>query len=106
MKMAEVRRAALALPESAEAPHHHYGSFRVRGKIFATFPPGDGFLHLFVGEADRERALELHDDFVEKLFWGGKVAGIRVTLAKAPARVVKELLQAAWTHKAPKALRP
>ena len=36
MKLADVRKFALALPEVAEAPHHHYGSFRVRGKILAT----------------------------------------------------------------------
>lgn len=104
MRLAAVRKLALALPEVTEAPHHHYGSFRVRGKIFATFPPGDEFLHLFVGEPERERVLELHEVFVEKLFWGGKVAGIRVKLKAAAPRVVKELVRAAWEHKAPKAL--
>jgi hypothetical protein len=104
MKLADVRRFALALAEVTEAPHHHYGSFRVRGKIFATFPPGGERLHLFVNEEARERALELHPECVEKLFWGGKVAGIRVTLADAAPRVVKELVRAAWEHKAPKSL--
>lgn len=105
MKLADVRKFALALAEVAESPHHHYGSFRVRGRIFATFPPGDGHLHLFVNEEARERALELHPEYVEKLFWGGKVAGIRVTLEAASPRVVKELVRAAWEHKAPKSLR-
>lgn len=36
MKMATVRRFALQLPEITEQPHHHDGSFRVRGKIFVT----------------------------------------------------------------------
>ena len=36
--MADVRTWALSLPESTEQPHHHLGSFRVRGKIFATVP--------------------------------------------------------------------
>jgi hypothetical protein len=34
----EARRMALALPESTEADHHGFPSFRVRGKIFATLP--------------------------------------------------------------------
>ena len=104
MKLEAARRIALALPEAAEAPHFDLTSFRVRGKIFATSPPGGEFLHVFVDEGERERALELHPEFVEKLWWGKKVAGLRVTLAKAPAGVVKALLESAWRRKAPKAL--
>lgn len=106
MKLAEVRKFAMALPEVTQAPHHHYGSFRVRGRIFVTFPPGDEHLHVFVGEEARERALELHPEFVEKLFWGGKVVGVRVGLGKALPRVVKELVRSAWANKAPKSLLP
>ena len=36
--MADVRSWALSLPESSELPNHELGSFRVRGKIFATVP--------------------------------------------------------------------
>lgn len=106
MKLDAVRRFAMTLPEVTEAPHHHYGSFRVRGKIFATFPPGGAHLHLFVDEAARERALEIHDDFAAKLLWGGKVAGLRVDLAAAPAGAVKALVRCAWAHKAPASLKP
>jgi len=35
-----VRRMALALPETAEAPHFDKTSFRVAGKIFATWAQG------------------------------------------------------------------
>ena len=55
-------------------------------------------------DAARERALELHPEFVEKLWWGKKVVGLRVTLAKASTSVVKQLLANAWKRKAPKAL--
>ena len=106
MKLEAVIRFASTLPEVTQAPHHHYGSLRVRGKIFATFPPGEAHLHLFLGEDERERALEIHDAFVEKLLWGGKVAGIRVNLAAAPAGLVKALVRAAWAHRAPASLRP
>lgn len=104
MNLASVRKFALSLPEASEAPHFEYSSFRVRGKIFATVPPDGGHVHIFVGDEDREPALELHPEFLEKLLWGGKVVGVRASLPKAQPEVVKTLLQAAWRRKAPKAL--
>lgn len=104
MKIDAVRKFALALPEAAEAPHFEYSSFRVRGKIFATVPPDGRHVHIFVGDEDREPALELHPEFLEKLVWGGKVVGVRATLARADAEIVKALLRQAWRRKAPKAL--
>lgn len=104
MKIEAVRKFALSLPEAAEAPHFEYSSFRVRGKIFATVPPDGRHLHIFVGDEDREPALELHGDFTSKLLWGGKVVGLRVVLARAEPGVVKALLRQAWRRKAPKAL--
>jgi len=104
MKLEAARGIALALPEAAEAPHFDYTSFRVRGKIFATSPPDGQFLHVFVDDDERERVLELHPELVEKLWWGKKVVGVRVTLAKATPAVVRAMLQNAWRRKAPKAL--
>jgi hypothetical protein len=104
MKLAQVRRFALSLPETTEEPHFHFTSFRVRGKIFATAPPEGGHAHVFVGDVEREAALALYPGFVEKLFWGKKVAGIRVALAEAKPAAVNTLLRQAWSRKAPKAL--
>ena len=104
MKLGDARRIALALPEAAEAPHFDFTSFRVRGKIFATAPPEGGHLHVFVADEDREQALELHPEYIEKLWWGKRVVGLRVRLARAPAPIVRELLARAWKRKAPKAL--
>ena len=104
MKLAQARRIALAFPETAEAPHFDYTSFRVRGKIFATAPPDEKHLHVFVDDDAREQALELHQEFVEKLWWGKKVVGLRVRLAGATPAVVKGLLGNAWRRKAPKAM--
>jgi hypothetical protein len=105
MDLEAVRSLALALPEVTEAPHFNFGSFRVRGKIFITVPPEATHLHVFVSETDREQALALHPDIVEKLLWGGKVVGLRLALAKAPAYVVTELVTQAWRNKAPPKLR-
>lgn len=105
MKLSSVRKYALSLPEAAEAPHFDYLSFRVRGKIFVTFPPGDEFVHIFPSEESRERALALYPQFVERLMWGNKVAGVRITLAEAIPAVVKGLIFSAWQRKAPKSLQ-
>jgi hypothetical protein len=104
MDYAAARAHALALPEAVEQPHFAYTSFRVRGKIFLTAPPDGGHLHLFLAEPERECALALHPGLVEKLFWGGKVVGLRLHLAAAPATVVAALIEQAWRHKAPQAL--
>jgi hypothetical protein len=104
VKLAEARRVALAFPEAVEAPHFDYTSFRIRGRIFATAPPDGLFLHVFVDDAERERAVTLHPEIVEKLWWGKKVVGVRVSLAKARMPLVKALLGNAWRRKAPKAL--
>ena len=104
MKLSDVRRIALALPEVTEQPHHHMCSFRVRGKIFVTVHPDEEHIHVFVPDAVREPALAMHADFVEKLAWGGKVVGLRISLRAASRPVVAGLIQEAWASKAPRAL--
>ena len=79
-------------------------SFRVDGKIFATVPLEGTHLHIFVDDDHRALALAAHPDVCENLWWGAKVAGLRVTLPRAPAGLVNDLLDAAWHRKAPKRL--
>jgi hypothetical protein len=105
MRFATVRKYALSLPEVTEQPHHECGSFRVRGRIFVTAPPDGGHIHVFIPEQHRDPALAVYSAFVEKLLWGGKAVGVRVTLANAEARAVKRLVRLAWQAKAPRALR-
>lgn len=102
MKLDAIRTAALALPDTTEEPHHHFGSFRVRGRIFITVPPDHGHIHLFVNEQDRELALAAYPGFTEKLLWGGKVVGVRVALARADAPAVLGLVHQAYRHQAGK----
>jgi hypothetical protein len=104
MKAERVRRFALSLPEAIEAPHFDSASFRVGGKIFATMPPDDAHLHVFVGEEQRETALALHPESIEKLFWGKKACGLRVALGTAQPAAVEALLRQAWAQRAPKRL--
>lgn len=104
MMIAQARRFALSLPEATEEPHFQSSSYRVRGKIFATVPPEGDVLHIFIDEEERETALALEPAFLEKLFWGKRVCGLRVVLANVSPIVVENLLMQAWKRKAPKSL--
>jgi hypothetical protein len=104
MKIAQVRRFALSLPDVREEPHFQYTSFRVRGKIFATMPPDGKYVHIFVSDDEREIAMALEPKCLEALHWGAKVVGLRVSLDKAKPKLVTKLLARAWSSKAPKSL--
>lgn len=101
---AGVRKMALSLPETTEQPHHDMTSFRVRGKIFATMPPDGGRLHVFLPEDAVLLYCAEFPDAADELWWGKKIRGCRVVLARAQRVLVRELLNEAWTHKAPKSL--
>jgi hypothetical protein len=101
MSLTQVRRFALSLPETTEEPHFNFSSFRIRKKIFVTVPPGEEYIHIFVPVEEREEALASHPDFLEELWWGKKVVGLRVTLATAAPAVLKKLIRSAFESKAP-----
>ena len=104
MTLDDARKLALSLPSANEEPHHHYTSFRVRGKIFATAPPDGEHLHVFVDEERRELGIAMFPDAYEPLTWGKKTVGIRVRLSAADKDDVEDLLRSAWTLKAPRKL--
>ena len=104
MKIDAARNFALSLPEVTEEPHFHFSSFRVKRKIFATIPPEETHLHIFVDEQERELAIAVNPRACEKLWWGKQVAGLRVTLAKAKTDDVEDLLESAYRRRAPKKL--
>ena len=59
--MADVRSWALSLPESSELAHDELGSFRVRGKIFATVPD-EQCVRIMVEEHEILAAAASHPD--------------------------------------------
>jgi hypothetical protein len=103
MNVREVRRLALALPETTEQPHFHLTSFRVKGKIFATAAPDGSFMNVFVDDALREIMVAVDPQAYETQWWG-KSGYLHVHLAAAKARDMKTLLRAAWERRAPKKL--
>ncbi len=104
MKAEQARQIALALPQASEAPHFDYTSFRIGTKIFATMPPGEECLHVFVDEAQRAPLIDLQPDAYQALHWGAKVVGVKVILSRADAATVGQLLRQSWLRKAPKRL--
>jgi hypothetical protein len=103
---AGVRRIALSLPETSEAPHHDMTSFRVAGKIFATVPPAGDRVHIFVDEEEIRAYCAEYLAAVEELWWAKNLRGCRVVLAQAQANqaLLREMLTLAWRTKAPTAL--
>ncbi len=100
---AVAKRIALSFPEATEQPHFDIGSFRIRGKIFATVPDKQ-HLRVFVDEHDSRAAAAEDPDAFELLWWGKKLSGLSVTLAAVDRDRLQELLDDAWRRKAPKRL--
>ena len=95
------RAFALSLPGSTEEPHFDMSSFRVRGKIFATVPPDDEHLHVFVDEGEVRAAVAEDPAAFEPLLWGQRLRGLRVRIAAAPNHRIAELLEESWRRRAP-----
>ena len=106
MKLAQVRSWALALEATTEEPHHDFSSFRVRGKIFIMIPPDGEHIHVFVPAEKQDEMLALYPEFAERLLWGAKALGLRITLARAKPAVVKNLVLLAYETRVAKDAGP
>jgi hypothetical protein len=106
LKLDDVRKVALALPDTTEEPHHNFGSFRVRGKIFVTIPPGGELLHIFLPAEQRELALAMDPEFLEPVHWGSKILGVRARLPLAREATVLNLVRQAHAFKSQSAPPP
>ena len=99
----EVRQIALAFPEAAEQEHWGNPSFRIRGRIFATVPD-EAHVNVMIDPFDVDAVVREDPDTCEELWWGKELRGVRVSMNRAAAPVVKSLLETAWRRKAPKRL--
>ena len=105
MNLPNVRKVALSLPEVTEEPHFDMSSFRVGGKIFCTVPLDGKHIHVFVDDHATHAAVAHDPKSFEELWWGKKLCGVRVKLAAASSKLVRDLLEEAWRRKAPKRLK-
>ena len=98
------RRFALGLPEANEEPHFDLSSWRVRGKIFATIPPGGEQLRVPVDPDEWHALVEGNPAVFAEIIWGKRPIRnwVQVNLPAAATDEVRELLEEAWRRRAPK----
>jgi hypothetical protein len=96
----QARELALALPGAVEQDHHGRPSFRVGGRIFATLWSNDQ-LNVMLDEDGIRTFTQLRGDVCEEVWWGKRLAAVRVALARADEDLVRGVLEDAWERKAP-----
>lgn len=90
---------ALELPDAVEKDHHGRPSFRVAGRIFATLWD-ETHMNVMV-EADAVRtAVGEHPRACAEVWWGKRLAAVRVSLPEVDAGLLGELLADAWERRA------
>ncbi|MDB5445383.1 MAG: hypothetical protein JWQ97_700 [Phenylobacterium sp.] len=101
---ADVRRIALALPETSEAAHFHLTAFRVNGKIFATLGPDRPLMLKFAPE---DQGNLVADDPVRigsvPGAWG-RNGSTFVQIDNLEPERLESLVRLAWATVAPKRL--
>jgi hypothetical protein len=100
--LAQLRKAALALPETEEGTHFGMVAFSVRGKGFASVTK-DGQVQLQLSDEDAEAAARAHRNG-ERLVRMGKPIGLRIPLVDTNDKDLNALVRSAWAHRAPKEL--
>jgi hypothetical protein len=91
------------LPEATEQDHHGRPSFRVRGRIFATlWSPTE--LNVMVEQELILAAVATTPAACSARSWGTRLVAVQVALAVADEELVRDLLQAAWSRRAPRSL--
>ncbi len=99
----KARQLALLLPEAIEQDHHGRPSFRVGGKIFATLWDQE-HMNVMLDEPGILTAVQEAPEVCAEVWWGKRLAAVRVTLAQIDAGELSELLADAWERKAPSRL--
>jgi hypothetical protein len=94
----DARRLALALPEAVEQDHHGRPSFRISGRIFATLWDED-HMNVMVDEPGILTAVQAHPEVCAQVFWGKRLAAVRVTLSAADTALLTDLLADAYERK-------
>jgi hypothetical protein len=104
--MVELERAralALALPDAVEQDHHGRPSFRVRRRIFATLWDQE-HMNVMVDHDGVLTAVQASPKICAEVWWGKRLAAVRVDLRLADADLLGELLRDSWERKAPAGL--
>lgn len=97
------REVALALPEAVERDHHGRPSFRVGERIFAT-QWDDVHLNVMLDEGGILTAVQSDPETYAEVWWGTRLAAVRVDLRRVDEEALARLLAEAWERKAPRRL--
>ncbi|HEV3142249.1 MAG TPA: MmcQ/YjbR family DNA-binding protein [Gemmataceae bacterium] len=105
MTIDDFRRIALSMPQAIEAEHMGHPDFRVKGKIFATIWPAEGWGMVKL-KPDQQRDFIRWEPavFVPVKGGWGKRGCTNVKLEAAGESSVYDAMVAAWRNVAPKRL--
>ncbi len=95
----QARQLALDLPEAVEQAHDGRPSFRVAGKIFAT-QWDDEHMNVMLDEGGILTAVDSEPAACDEVWWGKRLAAVRVNLERADREMLANLLADAWEGKA------
>lgn len=99
---AQLRKAALYLPEVEEGTHFGLPAYKVRGKGFASLTE-DGAAQLRMTEQDVALTVQ-RVPTAAVISRNGKTIGVSVPLADVDGMVLNNLVRKSWLSVAPKAL--
>jgi hypothetical protein len=105
MTVDDFRSLALELPEAAESAHMGHPDFRVKGKIFATIWPTEGWGMVKLTSEQQQEFVRAQPKMFAPVKGGwGRKGCTNVILDQADAAIVRSALIAAWRNMAPKKL--
>jgi hypothetical protein len=97
----DLRRIALSLAGTTEAPHFDRMAFKVK-RIYATLAPGGRTANLrFTPDEQELKCMVAPDAFAPVPNAWGRQGATTVTLSKLKAAELKNALEMAWRHAVP-----
>ncbi|MDO9335432.1 MAG: MmcQ/YjbR family DNA-binding protein [Caulobacter sp.] len=101
----DIRALALSLPLAEEQPHFDRASFRVKGRIFATLPPGAEQVVLKLPAEIKESLRQSDPDAIVPLPGGWDRGGwTLIAIGRMEDEMLADLIRLAWRQVAPKKL--
>jgi hypothetical protein len=94
----DARALALSFEAAVEQDHHGRPSFRVNDRIFATLWTPEELNVMLPGDRI-EQVVEDEPERCEPVWWGKRLAAVRVLLGDADEDLVESLLAEAWQRR-------